>query len=114
MDKKEFRESLYSDPLEPQRMTPTEAFEAGKRGDLTAYDSASRKIARVILEWAEKDSGNKQTFFERYDNPKYPNLKAGGVELDDIPEIKKVVDEVGPTGFMYSWAVESINWLLRG
>lgn len=118
MSKDQFRGYLYKEPLEPKHQTSEEAFEEGRRAaqgvkpDMTGYDAAGRKLTRVMLEWAEKSAENRKLFLERCRTPKYKNLGSAGVELDDIAELKKEIDAIGPTGFMFGYAVASVKWLV--
>ena len=52
---KSWKELIFAEPLEPPKLTPKEAFEAGKRDDLSGYEAAGRKCARLVYEAAQKN-----------------------------------------------------------
>ncbi len=157
-------------------LTPKEAFEAGKSGDLSGYNAAGNACCRAIVKFAERYPDKWAIIQKMYrdymafrsgkyastdevqnaaiklflDNSieriksypksefgpawKYDRLEKPGwwdVEtalsqlgqnilgtvydyLDSIAdeELKKVQDEIVPTGFMWSWAVNTATWLL--
>lgn len=114
MDKEEFRTYVMrEDPI--PTMTPEEAFEAGKRGDLSGYDAASRACARAIISFAERHSDRWKRIQDIYsklegisDGMKRQDIVIEGIKLlhelaDD--ELTKTENEIGPTGYMWSWAV---------
>lgn len=110
MTKEEMR--LYIESVEGQEIpkrTPKEAFEAGKRGDFSAYDLAGRKVALSLLR-----------FFERHSeiNPQdtyYLAKDQGTIQIDSVldEQAKKEIDDIGPTGAMFGWALGSVKWLLK-
>lgn len=112
MTKEEMRKYIESaEGQELSKMTPEEAFEAGKRGDGSAYDLAGRKVALSLLR-----------FFERHPeiNPQltyylHPPEQDTGIQIDSIldEQAQKEIDEVGPTGAMFGWALSSVKWLLK-
>lgn len=134
MDEKSWKEMLFGEPLEPPKLTPEEAFEAGKRGDLSGYDAAGRKCARLIYEVAQKNckvgcvlgklskiSKNVGRYLKE-ETAHHQVWQDWFLDMDgylsyvfekEAPEIQKMIDEVGPTGFMWGWAVQAAIGALK-
>lgn len=100
MTKEEFRRYILSaEGEELPKLTPKEAFEAAKRGDLSAYDLAGRKVACALLR-----------FFERHPeiNPQDTYCIAeerGEIQIDEVldEQARREIDAIGPTGTMFGW-----------
>lgn len=112
LTKEEYRQYIESSEKEElKQMTPEEAFEAGKRGDLTQYDLAGRKVSLSLLR-----------FFERHpeiDPQKTHYLNRKSVEqdiyIDDVldEQAKKEVDAIGPSVAMFELSLSGVKWLLE-
>ena len=110
MTKDEFRRYVLSaEKEELKRMTPEEAFEAGRRGDLSQYDLAGRKVACALL-----------GFFERHPevDPQRTYYMAEGpgmIQIDTILDERanREIDAIDPSGAMFGWALTSVKWLLE-
>jgi len=112
--KEEFKAYVMrEDPI--PTMTPEEAFEAGKRGNLSGYDAAGRACARAIIKFTERHPHRWQNIQNIYsglhrlsDLMERQRIVLEGIKLlDELAddELKKEQDEIGPTGYMWSWAV---------
>ena len=120
MTKEEFRQYLLStEGEELPKFTPEEAFEAGKRGDLSGYDLAGRKVACALLRFFERhpEIDPQQTHYIRAE-PEREQVREASKPRLEINEIldeqaKREIDEIGPTGFMFGWALGSVKWLLE-
>ena len=113
MTKEEFRQYLeYAVMEELRRMTPEEAFEAGKRGDFSQYDLAGRKVAVALLRFFERhpEIDPQQTY---YIHPQ--GVLEGKTRIDSVldEQANKEIDAIGPTGAMFAWALSSVKWLLE-
>lgn len=121
MTKGEFRQYILSaEKEELKRMTPQEAFEAGKRGDPTQYDLAGRKVALALLRFFERhpEIELELTYCLGFTPADVKKAKARGGVMTQINEVldeqaKKEIDAIGPTRAMFGWALESIKWLLE-
>lgn len=133
--RKSWKETLNLEPLEPPKLTPDEAFEAGKRGDLSAYDAAARKCARLLYQAAQENCkvgyvlgkmskvGNEVDRYFRRGSTKHHQLwQSWFLDMDsylsyvlekEAPEINKAINDVGPTGFMWGWAVQAAIGALK-
>lgn len=119
MTKEEFRQYILSaEKEELKRMTPQEAFEAGKRGDLTQYDLAGRKVALALLRFCERhpEIELELTYYLGFTPADVKKAKARGEVMTRIDEVldeqaNKEIDAIGPTGAMFGWALGSVKWL---
>lgn len=168
MKKEEFRAYVMTEEPIP-KLTPEEAFQAGKRGDMSGYDAAGRACARAIIKFGERHPDRWERIqsiyreLRRFRNFKFSSpehaqevaeriLRDNGVdrfrhypdwthdrlsihpgwdiqtarrqlsqgivlaaiellhELAD-DELNKQENEIGPTGFMWSWALNSAIYL---
>lgn len=130
-----WKELIFKEPLEPPKLTLKETFEAGERGDFSGYDAAARKCARLLYDAAQKNCmvGKVLGQIHKINERVSQYLKKGSTEhhqlwqawfLDLVsflgyvlekeePEINKQIKEVGPTGFMWGWAVQAAIGALR-
>lgn len=169
LTKEQFR-SYIMEKTPVHDITPEEAFEAGKRGDMSNYDAAGKECTRAILRFAKRHPTDwtkiqlvykglrrfqKLKFLTPEDSQKYVEEKVLGENgisrykkypdwtydrlrlhpswnlkdskdqlsqgitsaatdlLDELQdeELKREIDKIGPTGFMWSWAVNSAVYL---
>lgn len=168
--KEEFRAYVMEETPVP-KVTPGEAFEKGKRGDLSGYDAAGRACARAVVKFSERHPDEWEKILSIYrglrkfqsnkfsstkqaqkaaeailrDNgsdryKKYPDwtydrlsiqrtwdtktakeqLSQGIIltateilgEIKD-EELEEAIDSIGPTVFMWSWAVNSAAYITQ-
>jgi hypothetical protein len=132
---KKWKEILWKEPLEPPKLTPEEVFEAVKKEDFSGYDAAARKCARLLYEAAQKNckigyvlgkmseiSEKVSRFFKKGSTQHHQLWQDWFLDMDDFlsyaleketPEIQKAIDDVGPTGFMWGWAVQAAIGALK-
>jgi hypothetical protein len=126
---KKWKEILWAEPLEPPKLTPEEAFEAGRKGDLSGYDAAARKCARLLYEAAQQNciigyilglmskiSGEVGRQLQKGSTPYHQIWQSWFLDMNsfltyalekETPEIKKAIEDVNPTAFMWGWAVQA-------
>ena len=110
MTKEEFRQYILSaEGEELPKFTPEEAFEAGKRGDHSAYDLAGRKVACTLFRFFERhpEVDPQQTYYIAKDQ--------GTIQIDDVldEQAKREIDAIGPTGAMFGWALGSVRLIMK-
>lgn len=132
---KSWKEALFLEPMEPPKLTPEEAFEAGKRGDLTGYDAAGRKCARLLYEAAQRNCkvgyvlgkmseiGEKVGYYLKKDSTEHHQVwQSWFLDMESYlsyileneePETTKAINNVGPTGFMWGWSVQAAIGALK-
>lgn len=130
-----WKDLIFKEPLEPPKLTSKEIFEAGKRGNLSAYDAATRKCARLLYNAAQRNCmvGKVLGQIHKISGKVNRYLKEGSVEhhqlwqewfldLNDFlhyvlgkeePEISEQMKKVGASGFMWSLAVQAAIGALR-
>ncbi len=126
------KEMLYREPLEPENLTPEEAFQEGKQGDTTNYDAAARKAGRTWFEAGmENDavakvlgkilrlSKSRDRWQEHHglsDDAAHQVWQDHFLDLMDYlsfvmktqePERKREIDSTGLSMFQAGWAVQA-------
>lgn len=132
---KSWKDRLFSEPLEPPKLTAEEAFEAGKRGEFSGYDAAARKCARLLYEAAQQNCkigyvlgkmseiGNRVSrYFRKGSTNHHQVWQSWFLDMDsylsyvlekELPQINKAIGDVGPTGFMWGWSVQAAIGALK-
>jgi hypothetical protein len=114
LPKEEFRKYIYGPPLEvPPDYSPMEAFrKVVEEKNITDFDTAARRICRLIIEAADKSHVVKHwllTTNQLGDEAWNKLMYALGRETQDIA---KQINALGPSHDMLCWCVFSAAFLI--